>query len=1025
MSSNDQYEWKIIENSWNKKKLGKDETLFTLANGHLGLRGDFDEPEPAFHRGTYINGFFEKEPIVYGEIAYGYAEHHETILNLPDPKQVRLYVNETEFRLDQVQLGFYQRYLDMKHGLLVRELEALLPNGCSIRLKSRRIVSFSRETLGALEYQCTLLKSPENKPVSIRVECPLEALASNRKAEKDPRVGSKFSRHPYRISSLSVDEHSAALSLETHRSGLAVGMVLHYQMVAHNDMKASYKRSDHTIVHNWEGVLIPGGTFTLYKYFSYNMGNAGEQDVLQYQNKQVIQNALAAGYNQLVQEQHEYLKAFWNHADILIDGDPEIQQAIRFNIFHILQSSGRSGKTSIAAKGLTGEGYEGHYFWDTEIYVCPLFTYTKPEIARSLLEYRYAILDKARQRAHTMAEKGALFPWRTIDGEETSAYYPAGTAQYHINADIVYAMEKYCMASGDREFLYNQAAEVAVETARLWLSLGHFGPDGKFRIDCVTGPDEYTALVNNNAYTNLMAKNNLLFACKTLGQLQKDEPNLYKRFCERLAIQHDEPEQWERVAHSMYIPFDAKTGIYPQDDSFMHKEPWPFDTTPRDKYPLLLHFHPLVIYRHQVLKQPDLVLAQFLLSEQFTLAEKIRNYWFYEKLTTGDSSLSHCIQSIMAAEIGDETKAYDYFLKTVRMDLDDVHGNSQDGIHTAAMAGSWLSIIYGFAGFRDRPRQGTDVRYSFNPRLPAQWKRLVVSLQLEDYILKVDVGRHVVQYSLLEKDSETKLAALAVQSKDEHTDLKGQSAGELRGLPIVHRNQLLALYPGDSVTISLKPVLRAVMFDLDGVITDTARLHFKAWKRLTDEQGWSFDEKLNENLKGISRIGSLEIILNYNKVSLTPEKKHLFAERKNSYYNELLVDLGPQDILPGIQELLMELGKKGVKRMIASASKNALRIINQLQLGPIPGPYFEGIVDPDSVTCGKPDPELFLQASERANVDPRDCIGIEDAQAGIDAIKAAGMIAIGVGQGLKHADKTIHDTRELSYSFLEKVFERY
>lgn len=1010
MSNNENLEWKIIETSWNKKTLGKDETLFTLANGHLGLRGDFDEPEPAFHRGTYINGFFEKEPIVYGEIAYGYAENHETILNLPDPKLVRLFINNTEFRLDTAQLSYYRRYLDMKEGLLVREVEALLPNGCRLRLKSRRLVSFSRDTLGALEYQCTVLESPENKPVSVRLECPLEALASNRKAEKDPRVGSKFSRHPYRVSFLNAEESRAALALETHTSGLAVGILMHYQLIPQGKLSVSYHKEEHSIVHRWEGPMAPGDSCTLYKYFSYSTGAAGEKEAVQLQNQLAIQSALEAGFNALVQEQHEYLKDFWDKADIVITGEPDIQQAIRFNIFHILQSSGRRGRTSIAAKGLTGEGYEGHYFWDTEIYVCPLFTYTKPEIARSLLEYRYAILDKARQRARTMAERGALFPWRTIDGEETSAYYPAGTAQYHINADIVYAMEKYCQASNDRDFLFNRAAEVAAETARLWLSLGHFGSDGKFRIDCVTGPDEYTALVNNNAYTNLMARNNLRFALKTLKQLQKENPAQYRALQDRLTLQGAELDQWERAAESMYIPYDAKRGIYPQDDSFMQKEPWPFDETPRDKYPLLLHFHPLVIYRHQVLKQPDLVLAQFLLSEQFTLAEKIRNYRFYEKLTTGDSSLSHCIQSIMAAEIGDSEKAYSYFLKTVRMDLDDVHGNSQDGIHTAAMAGSWLSILYGFAGFRDRPRPGTDVNYSFNPKLPAQWSRLAFSLQIEGYTLKVDVGHHAVQYSLVGSDAGPKLSSSG--------DL---AQGEVRGLSFMHRNQRLSLYPGDSVTISLKPVLRAVIFDLDGVITDTARLHYKAWKRLADEQGWSFNETLNEDLKGVSRLGSLDIILQYNRISLTSEEKHRLAEQKNSYYNELLSDLGPQDILPGIQNLLIELGKKGIKRIIASASKNAMRIIHQLNLGPIPGAYFEAIVDPETVCCGKPDPELFLRAAELANAVPEDCIGIEDAQSGIEAIRSAGMIAIGVGRNLQHAEYMVQDTRELSLALLEQV----
>ena len=1007
MNSADQQEWKIIETSWNTN-LGKNETLFALANGNLGLRGDFDEPVPAFHRGTYINGFFEKEPIMYGEIAYGYAENHETILNLPDPKLVRLFVKDIEFRLDTARILSYRRCLDMKEGLLIREVEALLPNNYRIQIKSRRLVSFRRDTIGALEYQCTLLESPDNQPVSVRLECPLEALASNRKAEKDPRVGSKFSRHPYRIVSLTTDPSRTALTIETNNSGLTAALSILYQLIPQEKFSGTHTCMGETALHRWEGILRPGEAITLYKYFSYAMGSLSQQEILQRQNDAELQSAVQAGFLTLVQEQYDYLREFWNRADIQISGDPEIQQAIRFNIFHILQSSGRKGKTSIAAKGLTGEGYEGHYFWDTEIYVCPFFTYTKPEIARGLLDYRYAILEKARQRAQIMAEKGALFPWRTIDGEETSAYYPAGTAQYHINADIIYAMEKYCQASGDRDFLFHQAVEVAVETARFWVSLGHFGSDGTFRIDCVTGPDEYTALVNNNAYTNLMARNNLRFALSTLNQMKAELPLDYDSLVERLDLKQEELELWGRAMEAVYIPFDQKTGIYPQDDSFLYKEPWPFDHIPRDKYPLLLHFHPLVIYRHQVLKQPDLVLAQFLLSEQFTLAEKIRNYRFYEKFTTGDSSLSHCIQSIMAAEIGDLEQAYSYFLKTVRMDLDDVHGNSQDGIHTAAMAGSWLSILYGFAGFRDRSRLGDASPYSFNPRLPKQWKRLVFTLQLSGYSLRVDLGHHAVQYSL------SKTAAQA-------TEEDSKSGTNYTSFTFLHRNQRVTLLPGDSVTISLKPILRAVIFDLDGVITDTARLHYAAWKRLADERGWSFDEKVNENLKGVSRLGSLDIILKHNGISLSQEEMHSLAELKNSYYNELLADLGPGDILPGIKDLLFELGKSGIQRVIASASRNAPRIINQLGLGPVPGTYFEGIVDPSTICCGKPDPELFLKAAELANVAPEDCVGIEDAQVGVNAIKSAGMKAVGVGRGLKSADYLVQDTGELTQSLLERI----
>ncbi|MFQ3546917.1 MAG: beta-phosphoglucomutase, partial [Termitinemataceae bacterium] len=599
--------------------------------------------------------------------------------------------------------------------------------------------------------------------------------------------------------------------------------------------------------------------------------------------------------------------------------------------------------------------------------------------------------------------------WRTIDGEETSAYYPAGTAQYHINADIVYAIEKYVSATGDRDFLYSKAAEIAAETARLWCSLGHFGQDGKFRIDCVTGPDEYTALVNNNAYTNLMARNNLLFAVQTLTAMQHEASDAFAQLAARIHLNESELETWRRAATNMYIPFDSKGGIIPQDDSFLNKERWPFEDTPKNKYPLLLHYHPLVIYRHQVLKQPDVVLAQFLLSEQFSLAEKIRNFDFYEPLTTGDSSLSHCIQSIMAAETGQIAKAYDYFLKTVRMDLDDIHGNSRDGIHVASMAGSWLSVMYGFAGFRDRPLETDGIRYSFNPDLPSGWKRLKFALRTGAFVLSVDVGQQAVLYSLQEGGGNRDPSPVDAQLQERFV--------------FKHRGRVVSLKPGESLTVSLKPVLRAVLFDLDGVITDTARLHYAAWKHLADEQGWAFDEGVNEKLKGVSRLESLDIILRHNRIKLDEGIKQDLADRKNRYYLELLQTLRPQDILPGILDLLTILGQRGIKRIIASASRNAAAILGQLGLGPVPGPYFEGIVDPATVCCGKPDPELFLKAAQLAQADIQDCVGIEDSQAGIDALGRACIQSIGIGTSLKGASVTVSDTGKLSIALLEKVVQ--
>ncbi len=999
----DDSEWRIAEPGCDIHRIDKYETLFALGNGNLGLRGDFEEKVPAFHRGTYINGFFEKEPIAYGETAYGYAENHETILNLPDAKLIALSVGGEEFRLDSVELQSYERYLDLRSGLLIRAVRAVLPSRVLIEVRSTRMVSLERQSIGAIGYEARVLDTPDGRPVAVRLESRVEGRAANRGGGSDPRVGSKIARDAYSITRLECDDAETRLLIATKNSGLAATVQVRHTWDGPATFAHSSAADSSSTAHLWKGTIGPGQRIALVKYMAYCMAPVGGANLLWESAHEELLGASRDGFETLLREQREFLADFWARADVVVEGRPDVQQALRFNLFHVLQSSGRSGKTSIAAKGVTGEGYEGHYFWDTEIYVCPFFTYTKPEFARSLLEFRYSLLEKARKRARVMAENGALFPWRTIDGEETSAYYPAGTAQYHIDADIVYAMEKYCEATGDTEFLYGPAAEVALETARLWASLGHCGADGRFRIDEVTGPDEYTALVDNNAYTNLMAKNNLRFAARTLSAMREKKPESFDALKRNTALEDSEIEAWQRIADSMYLPYDQKTGLYAQDDSFMQKEAWPFRTTPPEQYPLLLHFHPLVIYRHQVLKQPDLVLAQFLLSEQFTLAEKIRNFRFYEPLTTGDSSLSHCIQSIMASETGDGRAAYDYFMKTVRMDLDDMHGNSRDGIHTAAMAGSWLAVVYGFAGFRDRSTSERGIRYSFNPRLPAGWRRLAFSLQFGPSRLSIDIGTKAVRYSL------------------ESASRGDGGRGRPETFTFLHKKQKISLKTGESALVSLEPVLKAAILDLDGVVTDTARYHYLAWKRLGDDNGWQVDEELNERLKGVARMEALEVILNHNGVSLPEGEKYELAERKNAYYRELLKGLRPDDILPGMKSLLLGLGQRGVKRVLASASRNAPAIIDRLGLGPIPGPFFDGIADPGAVVCGKPDPELFLLAADIAVVGPEDCVGIEDAQAGINAIKDAGMKALGVGKGLEGADLVIGSTADITVETLERL----
>jgi alpha,alpha-trehalose phosphorylase len=403
------------------------------------------------------------------------------------------------------------------------------------------------------------------------------------------------------------------------------------------------------------------------------------------------------------------------------------------------------------AFSLTGQAYEGHYFWDTEIYLLPFLIYTSPRIARNLLKFRYKMLPQARARARQLGHRGAMFPWRTINGEEASAYYAAGTAQYHINADIMYALRKYVQATGDAAFLRNFGSEMLVETARLWFGLGFYSDakEGKFCINSVTGPDEYNTVVNNNAYTNLMARENLRYAAQTVKSLQANNPDEYNVLVHKTGLEPGEAEAWVRAAESMYVPYDNKSEIIHQDDSFLDREPWDFQNTPHDHYPLLLFYHPLNIYRKQVIKQADVVLAMFLLGNAFSQEAKKHNFEFYDPLTTGDSSLSSCVEAIVAAQIGDMEKAIRYGMAALLMDLADVGGNVKDGCHIASMGGTWMMLTYGFGGMED-----DDGTLSFWPRrAPEDDAILRFPVTYRGQILGVEIGREQVEYTLREGKS--------------------------------------------------------------------------------------------------------------------------------------------------------------------------------------------------------------------------------------------------------------------------------
>ncbi|HBL36573.1 MAG TPA: family 65 glycosyl hydrolase [Firmicutes bacterium] len=740
------HEWEIVEERFQVENNLRNETVFSLGNGYLGMRGNFEEgyngPAGTSVEGTYINGFYDTELLKYPEVAHGYPEQSQTMLNITNGKLIKVYVEDEEFQMVCGELREYRRTLDLKKGVLQRSLVWRSPAGREIRLEITRLVSLTNKHLAALAYKIT----PLNFTGKIRLFSALDGDVQNLQAEKDPRVGSHLKGRVLEVLAQKIDAAGGVLYQRTKKTGFYLACAMRNQ-VQDPRTKVETAADPHMVGASYEFQAASGESIHFFKYLAYVTARDGETDLCA-QAETLVQEAERVGFDRLRQEQQEYLAAFWQQSDVKVKGDDLVQQGLRFNAFHLLQAVGKDGVTNIGAKGLTGEGYEGHYFWDTEIYIMPFFLHNAPSISKALLKYRYHILDQARARALELGlTRGALYPWRTIGGEECSPFFPAGTAQYHINADIAYAISKYVEYTGDREFLAAYGAEILFETARFWMEVGEFNPrkDHQFCINVVTGPDEYTALVDNNCYTNMMVREHLSFACRTAAWLQGTAADRYRDLCAKIGLSKEEVSRWQQAAEQMYIPYDEQLSIHAQDDTFLDKPVWDLAATPSDHFPLLLHYHPLLIYRAQVCKQPDVILALFLLGHRFSPEQKRRNYDYYERITTHDSSLSPSIFSIVASELGYAEKAYSYFQATVRLDLDDYNGNTKDGIHTACMGGAWLCVVYGFAGMRV-----DDGVLSFAPTLPEQWQEYSFTVLYKSRLIRVTVDKAGTRYELLQ-----------------------------------------------------------------------------------------------------------------------------------------------------------------------------------------------------------------------------------------------------------------------------------
>jgi alpha,alpha-trehalose phosphorylase len=756
--------WHVRETSLDLDLLAQSESLFALSNGHIGLRGNLDEGEPYGLPGTYLGSFYEIRPLPYAEAGYGYPEDGQTLVDVTNGKIIRLLVDDEPFDVRYGELLEHERVVDMRAGTLVRRTKWRSPAGKQVRLRTTRLVSFAQRSVAAIEYVVEALE----ESVRVTVQSELVANEDQPAVSADPRVAAALS-NPLHAVHREHSERGALLVHRTRGSGLTMAAAMDHEV----DVPGRVEVETHA-AEDWARTTVicglrPGQKLRIVKYLAYGWSSLRSRPALRDQAAGAITGARYGGWAGLLESQRAYLDDFWDRADVEVEGDPDIQQAVRFGLFHVLQASARTERRAIAGKGLTGPGYDGHAFWDTEGFVLPVLTYTTPHAAADALRWRASILDLAKERAAQLDLEGAAFPWRTIRGQECSAYWPAGTAAFHVNADIAMAFERYRTVTGDHSLESDCGLAVLVETARLWHSLGHHDRHGVWHIDGVTGPDEYTAVVRDNVFTNLMAAHNLRAAAEACVRNAEA--------AHAMGVSTEETAAWRDAADATHMPYDKELRVHLQCEGFTTLREWNFTAT--TTYPLLLHEPYVRLYPSQVIKQADLVLAMHWQGHAFTSEQKARNVDYYERRTVRDSSLSACTQAVMCAEVGHLELAHDYAYEAALIDLRDLHHNTRDGLHMASLAGAWTALVAGFGGLRDD--EGV---LALDPHLPDEITRLRFRLRWRKFRLMVNVNHVDVTYTLRDDDGDK----LTIRHAGEDVELTTTSPSTI---PVRPRRALL------------------------------------------------------------------------------------------------------------------------------------------------------------------------------------------------------------------------------------------
>ncbi len=731
------YAWKVVETDWNKENAKRNETIFSVANGYLGIRGFFDEgfegEKEYADRTTMINGVYEYFPYIYVVYRPGFPKRCHAIVPQANPFDIDLFVDGERVDVSKrAQVSGYSRTLDFKDGTVTRVFTYTTESGKEVSFTFQRFASQEDKHLAVnrisftANADCTVsvktvLRAPqgcEQTPDNLYRERAVFDFLSAEKTDVQA-VAYKTKTAPFEIAVSAVDTFDRAVTARTAKDEISV--------------------SDEYVFTMKKGESVHGERFVAY---------ATQRDFADFaaKTREKAKAAAKSGFAKELEKSVAHLTAFWKYADVEVDDDL-IQQGLRFSMLQIFQSTGKDGITNISANGLSGTVYSGHTFWDTEVFIMPMYLYSHPEIVKPLIEYRYNILDKARERARQMEDQGALYSWNSINGEECGTIFEAVTAQYHINNDVFYSIYRYYEATGDEAFVVDYCAEILFEISKCMAHRGAFIPtkNNQFCINVICGPDEYNPVVDNNMYTNVLTQKQLQFTLKVAELLKEKYPAKYAELCEKCGVDDGEFALWKRAADNMYIPYSKELDMYMQDDNFIYKDPVDVESITPDRLPLLMHLHPLNLWRCQLCKQADIVLLTFICSEYFTKEQRRKIFEYYEPKTIHDSSLSASIHSIVACDVGDKKEAYGYLKQSARMDLDNVNGNTGNGLHAACMGASWMMIVNGYAGVRV-----FDNKLHFRPFIHDGWKKYSFTFLFQGTRLGVRVTEECAEYTLLE-----------------------------------------------------------------------------------------------------------------------------------------------------------------------------------------------------------------------------------------------------------------------------------